>query len=227
MKLLRLLSFLLILLGACGQFNDSTSEEQLNKTDLEDGDETLKRSDVDNYIVQAIKDYYQINFGKGARLEETISDSLIELKYYNIPDNNEDYDGMLLSITISLKKNYDLFGALPILNGDINNDQIEDLVMSVHTEGGGSGGNIWSQDIFVFIYKNEKYKLVNVTSDADICGCNYYGNFRARKIENNFLIGRSSCYTENDARCCPSLHYDVKVSLSNSELTHVSKREIK
>ncbi len=219
------LSILLILFGACGQLNGRSSNEQVNKSDTINALGTRKGEVIEKNIVQSIKDYYQINFGKGARLEETTNDTIIDLTYYNIPANDDDYDGFLIRIVIPLRKNQELFGAIPILEGDLNNDLRGDLAISVHTEGGGCGGNVWSQDIFVFINENGNHKLVNVASDGEVSGCN--GSFRARKIENNFLIGHSSCYTENDARCCPSLHYEVKVAFTNSKLNYVSKRKIK
>jgi hypothetical protein len=228
MKNMTTFSMLLFLLGACGHLSDKTSKQgnQNNETNiLQDSKEDL----ADKNIVQSIKDYYQINFGKGARLEEVTNDTINVLTYYNIPNKGDEYggflDGFLISITIPLIKNQELFGAIPILEGDVNKDQKKDLVISVHTEGGGGGGNVASQDIFVFVYEKEKYKLVNVTSEGDVCGCN--GNFRARKIENNFLVGHSSCYTEDDARCCPSLHYETKVEFENGKLNFVSKKNIK
>jgi len=221
MKNMTTIAMLLILLGSCGQLTDKSSK-QVNQNEETN---QVKDDKLDKTVVQSIKDYYQINFGKGSRLKESTNDTIIELTYYNIPDKDDEHDGFLISITIPLTKNQELFSAIPILEGDLNKDQKNDLVISVHTEGGGGGGNVWSQDIFVFIYDNEKYKLVNVTSDRDVCGCN--GNFRVRKIENNLIVGSSSCYAEDDARCCPSLHYETKVAFENNKLKYVSKIKMK
>lgn len=203
---------LLILLGSCGQIADKSSNQD-NQTE-----ESIqaKADKLDNAIIQSIKDYYQIEFGKEGKLEESENDTAIELVYREIEDNY-----FLMSATIPLTKNQELFGWIPILEGDLNNDKKNDIVISVHIE----FGNIEYQDIFVFINENEKYKLVNVTNERDVCGCSGY--FRARKIENNLIIGESSCYGELDAKCCPSLNYETKVALENNTLKYLSKKKIK
>jgi len=200
-----------LLLGACGQFSNK-SPNQLNY---------IKNDKLVMTIVQSIKNYYQITYGQSTRLEEFADDAAIKLTFYNIPEKDEENDGRIIMITIPLVKDQELYGAIPILEGDLNKDMKNDLVISVHTEYGNSA----SQDIFIFINENEKYRLASVTSNQNVSGC--MGYFWARKIENNLIVGNSSCFTGDDAICCPSLHYKTKVAFDNNGLKYVSKKRLK
>ncbi|MBU3675740.1 MAG: hypothetical protein FGM54_00950 [Chitinophagaceae bacterium] len=225
MKIPNLIFLLIIILStSCNQLSEENINSKLHdeKNVTNNNADSIKKLNwPDETIIKSIKDYYQINYGKGARLEENRNDSTIEMTYYSIPDNKDDYDGHLIAIWIPLKKNMNLFAANPILEGDLNGDQIDDLILSVHTEGGGGGGNIWWQDLFVYIKENNGYKLMSVSSDKEISGCN--GDFRAKEIKNNRLIGNSSCYTDDDPRCCPSLEYKTIIKFENNKLEYVSK----
>lgn len=198
----------IICLFACKQINDQ-----------HEGKNT-----IDKEILEQIKSHYQTIYGKGTRIEETNSDSILNIIYYKIPTDSDDYDGFLIDISIPKKSNMDLFSANSILYGDLNNDKIEEIVISVHTEGGGSGGNNWAQDIFVFEKIKGNYQMNSITPDGDICGCEG-GSFRAKEITNGFLIGKSSCYKDDDPRCCPSIKYKTQVELANNKLKISSKTE--
>lgn len=223
---MKTLLMLFILLGGFGHLADKSSKQEDQKEEPNISRQ-IKNDKLDLAVVQSIKDYYQAKFGKGARLEETSNDTIINLTYYNIPNEDDESARFLIGITIPLIKNQELYGAVPILEGDLNKDRKNDLVISVHTEGGGDGANVWWQDIFIFIYKNKKYKLIDIKSDPEVCGCRSGGYFRARKIENNFIVGESSCYAEEDPRCCPSLYYETKVGFINNMLKYVSKKKKK
>lgn len=179
---------------------------------------------IDAELLKGIKEYYSNKFKKNTRLEEANNDSTYQLVYYNIPNENDRVDRFLISILIPLKSNMNLLGSVPILVGDINNDNNADLVVIVHTEGGGNGGNVWAKDIFTFIKQTDGFKLIDVTDDHSISGC--VGNFSAVRIENNKVIGTSSCYDDDDPRCCPSLKFDTEVYLKENKLNFHSKRRI-
>ncbi len=174
------IGLVLIVLASCGQFSNNSSQDNILNQKVEVTKESANEFKLDKSIINTIKDYYQTNFGKDSRLEESISDTMIYMTYYNIPKNVDDYEGFLIGISIPLIKEQDLFGANPILDGDLNNDRNSDLLISVHTQGGGGGGNIWSQDLFAFISENGNYKLASVTPDFEISGCD--GSFRAVKM---------------------------------------------
>jgi hypothetical protein len=207
MKIIIVIIMSLVLLGACGQLKNKYPEQF-----------QIKNDKLDTAIVQSIKDYYQITYGENARLEEFADTTAIKLLYYNTSDKEEENDGLLIMITIPLIKDQELFGAIPILEGDLTKDSKKDFVISVHTEFGNSA----SQDIFIFINENEKYRLATVTGHQNVSGCT--GFFLARKIKNNLILGNSSCYSGNDAMCCPSIHYKTKVAFDNNELKYVSKK---
>ncbi|GAA4470068.1 hypothetical protein GCM10023093_30560 [Nemorincola caseinilytica] len=184
---------------------------------------TAEISTIPIDVLQEIKDHYQKEYGSKARLEEENSDTLLEMTYYAIPTKEDRYDGYLIAISIP-KKPQEFCGASALLHGDLNNDGTADLAISVHTEGGGGGGNMASQDIFLYENIGGHYQLNSVTSDGDICGCDEYGGyFRATGIENGLLTGTSSCYTKDDPRCCASLAYDTKVRLDGNKLILHSK----
>ena len=180
-------------------------------------------ADRNNMIKAAyplIKNYYKDIYSKGARTEETNTDSTARIVYYNIPGNKDDYDGYLVDITIPKKTGINLYESNSILFGDLDHDNKEEMVMTVHTEGGGGGGNTASQDIFVFRRSNDSVQILCTVVDASLANC-ADGMFRAKKIEKGLIIGMSSCYKEDDARCCPSVQLITTAGLSGNTLNPV------
>jgi hypothetical protein len=179
-----------------------------------------------NSVLDDIKSYYKKTYGQDARVEEKYTDSTLELTYHN-PSKEEDYSIDLL-IAISIPKNTTSQISRPnlVLKGDLNNDGFEDLIISVSTEGGGAGGNIWWDDIFVFLNNKGKQVLASVNRSDQISGCSD-GQFFCSKIEGGYLIGNSKCYAEGDSRCCPSLEYSTKVKLKNEKLVFFTSTKLK
>lgn len=225
MKTATLIIIPIILLGACGKLKN-VSPEQMKQV----GQEQLDRR-----VVQSIKEHYHLTYGEGTRLEEfaeaaagegtrleeSAEAAATELTYTHIPENDDEKEGVIVTITIPLTNERELFGAIPILEGDLNNDRKNDLVITVHTEFGNSA----SQDLFVFLNENETYRLATVADHREISGCR--GTFWARKIKRNLIVGKSSCYSAEDANCCPSLHYKTKVAFENNTLKVLSKKRIR
>ena len=205
---LTIISF--ILLGACGQLKN-VAPVQMSQV----GQDQLDRS-----AVQSINEHYHLTYGEGTRLEESAEASTIQLTYYSIPDIEEESEGRIVTITIPLTKEWELYGAIPILEGDLNNDRKSDLLVTVHTEYGNSA----SQDLFLFLNENETYRLSTVADHREISGCR--GTFWARKIERNLIEGKLSCYAADDAMCCPSLHYRARVAFENNALKVLSKKRM-
>ncbi len=206
--ILTILSF--ILLGACGPLANR-SQNQLS---------LIKPDQLDRSVVQQIKEHYHLTYGEGTRLEESAEAAATELTYTHIPENDDEKEGVIVTITIPLTKERELFGAIPILEGDLNNDRKKDLVITVHTEFGNSA----SHDLFVFLNENETFRLATVAGHQEISGCK--GAFWARKIKRNLIVGKSSCYSADDANCCPSLHYKTKVAFDNNQLKVLSKKRM-
>jgi len=181
---------------------------------------TADRNNMIKAAYPLIKNYYEDIYSKGARTEETSTDSTGGIVYYNIPKNKDDYDGYLVDITIPQKIGINLYESNPILFGDLDHDNKEEMIMTVHTEGGGGGGNIASQDVFVFRKSNDSLEILCTVPDGSLCNCSD-GMFRSKKIEKGLIIGISSCYKEDDGRCCPSVQSVSAVSLSGNTLKSV------
>src|SRR5690606_19615102 len=105
------------------------------------------------------------------------------------------------------------------VTGDLNADQIDDLVLKVSSY---TGGNTEYLDLFVFIREGNDWILKSKieSSDTKLKGCEI-GQFIPQKIENNLLIGESLCFTEDDPRCCPSIKRIRKLKWSNNTFVAV------
>jgi hypothetical protein len=181
---------------------------------------------LDSDVIAQIKNHYQKAHGKDSQKEEIVSDSSIDITYSAIPTSTDDYGGFLINIIIPKQPFQILYGATPILRGDLNRDKNDELVVIVHTEGGGTGGNgLISQDIFVFEKKNGKYVLLSFTPDTELSNCPS-GYFRATSIQNGFLIGASSCYKDDDPRCCPTLNFETTCALKDGKLKYQSQKKL-
>jgi hypothetical protein len=67
----------------------------------------------------------------------TRSDTLVELSFADRSGGPDRYTGILFLANISLVTDVN-----PVLSGDLNGDGLDDMLVSVHTEGGGGGGNV-------------------------------------------------------------------------------------
>jgi hypothetical protein len=169
-------------------------------------------------IINKIVDYYQ-NEGikNGCKMKKDISPSMIRLSFFYT--NSNDYPPDISVFGVDIRKQ--------IVTGDINYDGYSDIITSVSTTGGWAAGNVYWNEWFVFLNKNNEY-ILNPIEKID-CGCEDGGSFNGGvlaeilKIENGLLIGNSACYDEYDARCCPSLHYNIKLKLNGNTLTFVQK----
>jgi len=219
MKPQTFLILLLLLLAACQSPSEPPKEPAQATPAPSSAPQKLTR--LDSSMVHLIRQHYLNHQDPDWRLEEASDDTTLQLSFYHVPTKDDSFDGCLLSVSIPLLHELELFAAMPVLQGDLNQDGQNDYVITVHTEGGGGGGNVWDQDLFVFLGKGNSYSLACITPDGDICGCD--GDFRARRIEGQYLIGNSSCYAPEDGHCCPSLHYETKVAFEKKGLRFVSQ----
>lgn len=213
------LSLLVILsLTICGGCKQKTG--YVNQAAVDKSENDKHKMFLDDAVLDTIKQYflkrYDSTCSSGAsesevgKLKVTNSDSTLDFGYY-IHDTVKVFPSRTTTIP-RLKKN--------CLMGDLNNDNLEDLVVSVKDY---SGGNAVTTYLFVFTNSNGKYHLTDVKTEHDLCGCRSdnstgFGSFIPHKIEGGNLVGESYCYLEEDASCCPSLHYRAKVSLQNGKL---------
>lgn len=186
-------------------------------------------AEINESVIATIKAYYHDEYGKETRLEESVTDSLIELTYYNI-SSEDDEEYLIASIYIPRikDKRFQHYGSGSV-SGDLNHDGLDDLVVSVYSEGQGLASMYTA--LFVFINNGSGYNLSEETNIYAVCGCEtesgvWQGYFSLERIENGYLIGISNCYAENDPRCCPSLTYATKVVWENDKLVFHSKEKI-
>ena len=180
---------------------------------------------LDGIILKQIEDYYLKQHDEDYyRVVVSDNDTEKEITFYNRPGNGDDYEGFLLSVTIPKIKKY------RTVFGDLNNDTIDDLIISVHTAGGWAGRNVEWNDHFVFLRNKNNFELIAQHSDAEISGCKsgrWGGGFSIQEIKNNKVIGTSTCYSVDDLHCCPSLEYWTTMSLVEGKLQVYDQNEIK
>lgn len=161
------------------------------------------KSDFKNQIhTYYNKKYEEIikNFDKDANnhwtrsknnIKLTPSDSILKISY--LVTENRSYDISIVSLEIPLKPDNNS----SFIFGDVNNDQKEDCLVTVFSEGGWSASNTSNNDIFIFLNKENKYKLTYVFTSS--------GNYNPVLIKNNQIIANELSYAPEDPRCCPSL----------------------
>jgi hypothetical protein len=112
------------------------------------------------------------------------------------------------------------------IKGDFNNDNIQDIIIPVDHAVSMSYG---VTDYYFFIGSGieNNYFVDSINSGTFSSSTGYCSNgdgrgqFRAKKITNNTLIGESNCYNNGDPNCCPSLHY--KTALKYDAKTNTFK----
>ncbi len=185
---------------------------------------SIENSNIPDYVLRFIKTYYQREY-KGTKVDFSDSDTALEMLFSNIPTSNDDYDGFLIDVYIPKKEKIELYGAA-ILFGDVDDDKLDDLIVGVHTEGGGTGGNgLHSTDLFVFLNNKGVYEFISMTPDREVAvnRKNGEGVFIPDKIQDGLLIGKSLLYQNDDPTCCPSLEQETKAKFSNNKLVFESK----
>jgi len=208
----KILTLLLVIITSVGYSQVSSSIGNENKF-------------IENSIIKDIEKYYQDDYGNDLKLLKKETDSIIKISYENIPENKDDYVFTQISIRIPKKgKN--------ILYGDLNNDNLEDIIVIVNTEGGGAGGNVWWDDIFIFFKDKDKYLLPLIKTNWQISGCDREfgfngGSILIEEIEGNIIKGTSLCYTDKDSRCCPSLIYETQLQIINNQIVTKKRNLIK
>ena len=223
--------FTAIIISICAYACEEPTDRQIkttNEVGVTSTKKTADHSNIPDDVLRFIKNYYQREY-KGTKVDFTDSDTGLEMIFSNIPNDSDDYDGFLIDVNIPKKENVIIYGA-SILFGDLDNNNSDDLIVGVHTEGGGTGGNaLHSTDLFVFLNNNGVYEFISMTPDQEIAD-NSKSNvcaFFPYKIENGLLIGSSTLYQNSDPTCCPSLEQDTKVKFSNNKLVFESKGKVR
>ena len=181
---------------------------------------------IDNSIINSIKGYYKNQFPKNVKTVEVQTETTIEITYYNKPKTKDDTDYLLMALIIP--KTDSLNDEKRLLIGDLNDDDIDDLLISVYTEGGGVGAlsQRWN-DYFIFLKEKRNYILTTIVSDKELVDCENGGRFMPINIKNGYINGVSYCYKIDDPSCCPSLTFSAKLKLKKEKLVIVDQLLLK
>lgn len=194
---------------------------QKTHTDKSTDQSKRQRNEITDDLIKQISNYYLESYGDSARLIENRVDTSIEWMFRSKSVKGDDNDALLLAISIPLFKE-----ANAILYGDMDRNGTADMLLSVHTEGGGVGALLEWDDHFLFLKDSlAGYRLADVKSDWQINGCGN-GYFAPEKIADGFIYGKARCYASDDGRCCPSLLYSVRVAYKDGHLSLIEKQPI-
>ena len=117
------------------------------------------------------------------------------------------------------------------IRGDLTGDSKQDIMVSIgHSFGASGHATIY----FLFAHNNSGLSFVKTFDSFDLALCKNKkdelpGQFYPDEIKNGTLTGTSDCYTEEDAKCCPSKKYKTvfKYNSVTKELTLLSQTEKK
>lgn len=156
-----------------------------------------------------------------AATKKLIVDTLFETYYKRYIKDSKEY-GSDVKVTVTKKNgsrtlnfvntNKEGFGPetiIPnsIIEGDLNNDSCNDLIVNVYYNQGSRP----RLDIYCYITKNKKLQFFEKHSihSLGICGKinDTTGRFFPEKIEKGQLVGETQCLQAGDPGCCPSLEF--------------------
>lgn len=203
--------------------SNETNSQDLNSSKYKTAG---KKIEFNDNILNDIKKYYQEQSeigkdynGRKTKLEVESDDSSYSLTYRHIPDEEESDDYFLATVYIPTNEKAGL------IYGDLNNDNLLDLIVSTSWEGAGT--SVHGCSYFVYLNKNNALELTDIVDADSFLQCYSNGHIGNEKIENGYFIIYSNCYADNDANCCPSLKHLTKMKLSKNKLIFSSQQKIK
>jgi hypothetical protein len=214
----------LLCISSCGTDNtsktDSITDTVVHETSLAFPADKIPRmrNQVTDSMLLQIYGYYSKEYGADS-IKRTISrsDTMVEVSF---ADTAAEYNGTLFIAYISLVT--DIY---PIVTGDLNSDGLNDMLVTVHTEGGGGGGNVWWSDHFLFLSgPNGEKTLADIKSDGEIMDGGGY--FMPKEISKQMITGIGNAYADTDGRCCPSLYYLMHLRFAQGQLSKVDQTAI-
>src|SRR5262249_53743 len=149
------------------------------------------RNEITDSMLAQITRYYQKEYGSDSTyMFMDKSDTINELHFADTSGGPDHYRGTLFVAYIPLVTDIN-----PTVRGDVNGDGKDDLVFTVHTEGGGGGGNVWWDDHFLFLGDGSgQYTLADIEGDNEIMKGNGY--FFPDSIVNQTISGVGNGYGE-------------------------------
>ena len=225
-----------IMLISCGNQNLKSDSVSSNYSVLSD---PIVNGKLDTSLISMVRNYYLNNRELRSSfdsiyIEEELVDSTLQINFYAIFDDEKGVE----NVSESKNTMHGIFTAYveltPLmgsesnpnfLKGDLDKDKKEDFIYVVSTEGEGAGmngGDSYHHDIFVFLKKDNQYKLAEVANDRQLSKCKDWGHFYAKRIENEKIYGESICHEEEDPMCCPSGSFNTILEFQNGHLRVLS-----
>lgn len=177
--------------------------------------------------INEIKSYFNSKFESNYNLQESETDSLIELSYTS-KEATDDILGSNILISIpKINTTNGPEGSNSIVFGDLNADQKNDIVICVSSEGeNGSAVLPDPNKIFVFLNSNNEYKLSCVT-DADILNGGNPGFYYPVEIKDGSLLGMSFLWGKGDSESNPTSIYTSVSKFADNKLLFINKTFVK
>ncbi len=205
-----------ILVSGCDGGHGTTVEHPVPVTAAAIASAAATPDTLPSCLLPAIISCMKAEDGAGCDMCKQVTDSSLELYFYGTIDSTGT-DSMVMMYVIMTTNG----SRYPVCRGDMNGDGRPDLVVSVHTEGGG--GNTWWDEHLLFLDNgNGGYKLADSEPDGAINGCGG-GYFSCDTIVHGLLHGTATCYAPGDGHCCPSLEYGVNVKYANGKLVFAGR----
>lgn len=181
---------------------------------------------IPDSIKAEIESYYTNKFNKKFDLKVNETDSILEL-FFTSKINTDEILGNNIIITIPKMNKSDNDGTNSIVYGDLNSDNLNDLVINVYSEGeNGSAILPDPSKIFVFLNSNNGYFLGDIT-DSDLLNGNEPGFYSLFEIKDCKLYGRSRLWGKDDSESNPTKIYNSIATFKDNKLVFESKKFFK
>lgn len=178
---------------------------------------------IPNSVTAEIKSYYENKFKRSFDLKVNETDTFLEL-FFTSKINTGEILGNNIMISIPKINLANDDGTNSIVYGDLNSDNLNDLVICVSSEGeNGSAVLPDPNKIFVFLNSNNGYVLGDIT-DADLLNGNASGFYSLVEIKNSKLFGRSSLWGKDDSESNPTKIYTTIATFQDNKLVFESKK---
>lgn len=152
----------------------------------------IKNSLFKAYYKKSLKEVATYG-GGGMKLKVDSSEGFIDI--YFVDGDNQGWG-----------PGYQIHSINDFLEGDLNNDGYNDLVVCIPWHQGSRP----RLDIHCYVTVNKQLKFFKMYTANELGVCNNVvtdtsGRFFPEKIENGFLVGHTDCLQSGDPGCCPSL----------------------
>jgi hypothetical protein len=186
----------------------------------------INKDSIPNSVQSEIKSYFENKLKKTFDLKVNETDSILEL-FFTSKINTDEILGNNIIITIPKMNKSDNDGTNSIVYGDLNSDNLNDLVISVYSEGeNGSAILPDPSKIFVFLNSNNGYFLGDIT-DSDFLNGNEPGFYSLVEIKDSKLYGRSRLWGKDDSESNPTKIYNSIATFQDNKLVFESKKFFK